>query len=141
MTLPSAGTAARGGHFDGFAYFGPPSLVVTAMVTEFRKRRDAMVKGFNEIPGFRCSLPAGAFYAFPNVSETGIPSRELADMLLNEAGVACLNGGAFGEHGGGYLRFSYANSLENIMDAIGRIKNASVRWARGTGVPAGAQKI
>jgi len=99
-----------------------PQDAVTAMVKEFRRRRDAMVKGFNEIPGWKCSLPAGAFYAFPNVSGTGKPAKELADLLLNEAGVACLWGSAFGAYGDGYLRFSYANSLENIQEAIARIK-------------------
>ena len=99
-----------------------PQDAVTAMVKEFRRRRDAMVKGFNEIPGWKCSLPAGAFYAFPNVSGTGKSARELADLLLNEAGVACLWGSAFGAYGDGYLRFSYANSLENIQEAIARIK-------------------
>jgi aspartate/methionine/tyrosine aminotransferase len=92
------------------------------MVTEFKKRRDAIVKGLNEVPGFRCQLPAGAFYAFPNVTGTGIPSKELADILLNEAGVACLNGAGFGKYGEGYIRFSYANSLENILEAVERIR-------------------
>jgi aspartate aminotransferase len=66
---------------------------------------------------------------FPNVKETGIPSRELADMLLNDAGVACLSGTAFGSYGDGYLRFSYANSLENIQEALSRIRAQSERWA------------
>jgi aspartate aminotransferase len=99
------------------------------MVAEFRRRRDAIVHGLNQIPGFRCVLPAGAFYAFPNVDETGVPSKELADLLLNDAGVACLNGAAFGEQGEGYLRFSYANSLANIEEALSRIRKASERWA------------
>ena len=107
-----------------------PQDAVTAMVAEFRLRRDAIVHGLNQIPGFRCALPAGAFYAFPNVSGTGMPSKELADLLLYEAGVACLNGGAFGAHGEGYIRFSYANSLANIQEALSRIQKASERWAR-----------
>ncbi len=113
----------------GMAALSGPQDCVTAMVTEFRKRRDVIVKGLNEIPGFQCSVPPGAFYAFPNVSGTGISSKELADYLLNEAGVACLNGAAFGEHGNGYLRFSYANSLANITEAIERIRKVSGRWA------------
>src|SRR5580704_13611052 len=113
----------------GIAALTGPQDAVTAMVTEFRRRRDAIVHGLNQIPGFRCVLPAGAFYAFPNVSGTGVPSKELADLLLNEAGVACLNGGAFGAHGEGYLRFSYANSLANIQEALTRIQKASERWA------------
>ena len=112
----------------GMAALSGPQDCVTAMVTEFRKRRDVIVKGLNEIPGFQCSVPPGAFYAFPNVSGTGISSKELADYLLNEAGVACLNGAAFGEHGNGYLRFSYANSLGNITEAIERIRKVSARW-------------
>jgi aspartate aminotransferase len=100
------------------------------MVNEFRRRRDVIVRSLNQIPGFRCTLPAGAFYAFPNVMDTGMNSRDLADLLLNEAGVACLNGGAFGKHGDGYLRFSYANSLENIEEAIRRIQQISKTWVK-----------
>jgi aspartate/methionine/tyrosine aminotransferase len=113
----------------GIAAIEGEQACVGEMVAEFRKRRDFMVKSFNEIPGFRCTLPAGAFYAFPNVTGTGIPSKELADLLLNEAGVACLNGAAFGAHGEGYLRFSYASSLGNIQEAIERIRKVSERWA------------
>jgi aspartate aminotransferase len=113
----------------GIAALEGPQDCVDKMVAEFRRRRDAISKGLNEIPGFKCQLPAGAFYAYANVKGTGIPSNELADLLLNEAGVACLNGGAFGEQGNGYIRFSYANSLENIMDAVNRIKKLSERWA------------
>ena len=114
----------------GLAALQGPQDDVTTMVNEFRKRRDAIVKSLNEIPGFRCSTPAGAFYAFPNVTDTGMSSKDLADLLLNEAGVACLNGGAFGKHGDGYLRFSYANSLTNIQEAIRRIRGISGRWAK-----------
>jgi aspartate aminotransferase len=106
-----------------------PQDGVTAMVAEFRRRRDAIVKGLNEIPGFRCTLPAGAFYAFPNVTGTGLESKALADLLLDEAGVATLNGAAFGQYGDGYLRFSYANSMDNILEAIERIRKVSDRWA------------
>ncbi|MGB9610800.1 MAG: pyridoxal phosphate-dependent aminotransferase [Bryobacteraceae bacterium] len=94
---------------------------VEAMVAEFRRRRDAFVEKLNTIPGFRCSIPAGAFYAFPNIEETGWKSKPLADALLEEAGVACLSGTAFGCFGEGYLRFSYANSHENLMEAARRI--------------------
>jgi aspartate aminotransferase len=116
----------------GLAALQGPQDAVTAMVAEFRRRRDAIVKGLNEIPGFSCTVPAGAFYVFPNVKETGIPSRDLANMLLNDAGVACLSGTAFGSYGDGYLRFSYANSLENIQEALARIKKLSERWAHAT---------
>jgi aspartate aminotransferase len=88
------------------------------------------VTSLNEVPGFRCTTPAGAFYAFPNVTGTGMSSRDLAELLLNEAGVACLNGAAFGKHGDGYLRFSYANSLENIQEAIRRIQKVSSSWVK-----------
>jgi aspartate aminotransferase len=114
----------------GMAALEGPQDTVAAMVAEFRRRRDAMVNGFNEIPGFRCALPAGAFYAFPNITGTGMPARELANLLLNEAGVACLWGTAFGQYGDGYLRFSYANSLSNILEAIERIRKISARWAK-----------
>jgi aspartate aminotransferase len=113
----------------GMAALEGPQDAVATMVAEFRRRRDAMVKGFNEIPGWRCALPAGAFYAFPNIAGTRMPAKELANLLLNEAGVACLLGTAFGEYGDGYLRFSYANSLPNILEAIDRIKKISSRWA------------
>jgi aspartate/methionine/tyrosine aminotransferase len=114
----------------GLAALQGPQDDVATMVAEFRRRRDVIVRSLNEIPGFRCTTPAGAFYAFPNVTGTGIPSKDLADLLLNEAGVACLNGAAFGKHGEGYLRFSYANSLANIEEAIRRIKEASKRWVK-----------
>jgi len=116
----------------GLAALQGPQDAVDAMVAEFRRRRDAIVHGLNEIPGFRCAVPDGAFYAFPNVSGTGMSSRDLADLLLNEAGVACLSGTAFGRYGDGYLRFSYAASLENIQEALNRIRLAAERWA---GVP------
>jgi aspartate aminotransferase len=114
----------------GLAALQGPQDDVARMVAAFRKRRDAIVKSLNEVPGFSCTTPAGAFYAFPNVTKTGMSSKDLADLLLNEAGVACLNGAAFGQHGDGYLRFSYANSLENIQEAINRIKAASPKWAK-----------
>ena len=113
----------------GLAALKGPQDDVDRMVTEFRRRRDVIVKGLNEIPGFRCVVPDGAFYVFPNVSGTGMSSKELADMLLNDAGVACLSGTAFGSYGDGYLRFSYAASLENIQDALDRIRKVSERWA------------
>jgi aspartate/methionine/tyrosine aminotransferase len=88
---------------------------------EFRRRRAVIVKGLNELPGVRCLEPDGAFYVFPNITATGISSTVLADRLLQEAGVACLSGTAFGQYGEGYLRFSYANSLDNIQLALERI--------------------
>ena len=91
------------------------------MVAEFKRRRDLIVNGLNAIPGIRCPMPKGAFYVFPNVEGTGLSSAEFADRLLQEAGVACLSGESFGEYGKGHVRFSFANSAENIQKALGRI--------------------
>src|SRR5215471_9337695 len=113
----------------GIAALKGPQDCVTQMVAEFRRRRDAICSGLNEVPGFRCPIPGGAFYAFPNVTGTGMDSKTLADLLLTEYGVSCLNGGCFGEYGEGYIRFSYANSLDNLMEAVSRIKAVSHRWA------------
>jgi aspartate/methionine/tyrosine aminotransferase len=95
---------------------------VTRMVEEFRRRREAFCSALNDVPGWHCEMPGGAFYAFANVKATGRSSKEIADRLLSEAGVACLNGGSFGAFGEGYLRFSYANSLENLMRAVEKIR-------------------
>jgi aspartate aminotransferase len=113
----------------GLAALNGPQEAVHRMVAEFRRRRDAFCTGLNTISGFRCTLPGGAFYAFPNVAGTGLPAEELADFLLGEAGVACLAGGAFGEYGREYIRFSYANSLDQLMEAVARIQKASARWS------------
>ena len=93
------------------------------MVAEFKKRRSVIVEGLNSIRGIRCALPRGAFYAFPNVEDTGMSSRQFADELLTEAGVACLPGESFGEFGDGFVRFSFANSTENIEKALERIES------------------
>jgi aspartate/methionine/tyrosine aminotransferase len=97
--------------------------IVANMVQEFRRRRDVFVDGLNSIPEIRCLKPHGAFYLFPNVSAFGLTSKEVADRLLEEAGVAALPGTAFGSQGEGYLRFSFANSLSNIELALERIRN------------------
>ena len=99
---------------------------VERMREEFRRRRSVIVEGLNRIPGFRCRQPHGAFYAFPNIKETKWTSGALADALLNEAGVASLSGTAFGEWGEGYLRFSFANSVENLQKALERMCD----WAK-----------
>ena len=91
------------------------------IVAEFQRRRDIIVEGLNRIPGVRCPLPSGAFYVFPNVEGTGLSSGEFAGRLLEEAGVACLPGESFGKYGEGYVRFSFANSVENIQIALDRI--------------------
>jgi aspartate/methionine/tyrosine aminotransferase len=98
---------------------------VEGMRQEFKHRRDVFVEGINRIKGFSCRLPKGAFYTFPNIKQTGWPSKRLADALLDEAGVACLSGTAFGAFGEGYLRFSVANSVENLRTALERIEQWS----------------
>src|ERR1700724_2137253 len=98
-----------------------PQDSVDQMCAEFKKRRDVMVAGLNQIPGFSCRLPKGAFYVFPNITKTGWPSKKLADALLDDASVAALSGTAFGAFGEGYLRFSVANSIENIEKALDRV--------------------
>jgi aspartate aminotransferase len=104
------------------AFSDETAPIVATMVQEFRKRRDIFVDGLNAIPGIRCLKPRGAFYLFPNISSFGRPSKEIADRLLMEAGVAALPGTAFGVHGEGYLRLSFANSLPNIETALERIR-------------------
>ncbi|HLJ65801.1 MAG TPA: pyridoxal phosphate-dependent aminotransferase [Chloroflexota bacterium] len=106
-----------------------PQDAVDEMVAEFRSRRDLVVEGLNAIEGVTCNEPDGAFYAFPSIKGTGMSSREAADCLLYEAGVAVLAGTAFGRNGEGHLRLSYANSYENLERALDRIK--SVLEARG----------
>ena len=98
-----------------------PQNDVDAMVVEFRARRDLVVAGLNEIPGIRCATPRGAFYAFPDVSATGLSGAEMADRLLHEAGVCVLGGTAFGGIGVDHIRISYANSRENLTEAVRRI--------------------
>jgi aspartate/methionine/tyrosine aminotransferase len=95
---------------------------VEQMVAEFRRRRDVIVAGLNDIPGISCLEPQGAFYVFPNITGTGLTSAQLAGQLLADAGVAALSGTAFGTYGEGFLRFSYANSVENIQAALEIIK-------------------
>jgi aspartate/methionine/tyrosine aminotransferase len=107
--------------FAGIAALNGPQDEVKKMVAAFAERRKVIVAELNRIPGFRCVEPGGAFYAFPNISGTGLSSRELEAKLLNEACVAILSGTSFGAHGEGYLRFSYANSVENIREAMRRI--------------------
>jgi len=108
--------------YGGIAALKGPQDDSRKMVAEFRRRRDVIVKGLNGLEGISCLTPGGAFYVFPNVKElvkkTGKNTKELADYFLNESGVAVLSGTAFGEYGDGYLRMSYANSVENIQKAI-----------------------
>ena len=98
-----------------------PQDSVSAMREEFKKRRDIVVEGLQNIPGIACPMPEGAFYAFPSIKGTGLSSMEFESKALEEAGVAVLSGAAFGDHGEGYVRLSYANSVENLEMAIYRL--------------------
>jgi len=112
-------------HFSQFAAIEAirgPQDAVSKMVTEFKKRRDFIVDGLNKIKRIKCTLPKGAFYAFPNIKGSGLSSRQMEAKLLNEAGVAALSGTAFGKFGEGYVRLSYANSIENISAGLERMK-------------------
>jgi len=106
----------------GIAALQGDQTPVARMVAEFKLRRDIIVDGLNRLPGVRCARPRGAFYVFPNITSTGRPSAEVADLLLNEAGVAVLSGAAFGQYGEGYLRLSYANSEANLRLALERMR-------------------
>lgn len=127
LQINSTSCTASFSQIAGIEALKGPQTDVEKMREEFRRRRDAIVDGLNRITGFRCYKPLGAFYVFPNITGTGKDSRTLAEYLLNEAGVACLSGTAFGKFGEGYLRFSYANSLENINEALLRIEKAVSR--------------
>jgi aspartate/methionine/tyrosine aminotransferase len=120
MTNSNSCTASFSQRAALAALQGPQEPVAT-MMAEFRRRRDAFVTGLNAIPGLRCAMPRGAFYAFPNISAVSASSKAFADYLLQKGGVAALAGQDFGQYGEGYLRFSYANSLENLQKALERI--------------------
>ena len=121
LAVNSVSCTAAATQMAGVAALTGPQDAVEAMVAEFKVRRDLIVDGLNAIPGISCRKPLGAFYVFPNVSGLGLSSKELADRLLEEAGVALLGGAAFGAYGEGYLRISYANSIPNIEKALDRI--------------------
>ena len=108
--------------FAGIAALTGDQSPVKTMVSAFDERRTVIVDELNKIPGFSCIKPGGAFYAFPNITQTGLRSDELQKKILEDAGVAVISGTSFGEHGEGYLRFSYANSTENILKAVDLIK-------------------
>jgi aspartate/methionine/tyrosine aminotransferase len=109
--------------FAGIAALTGPQDAVGEMLAAFDERRRVIVPELNQIAGFRCVDPGGAFYAFPNIEGTGMNARDLQNKLLEEAGVATVAGTSFGDYGEGYIRFSYANSVDNIKEAIRRIKN------------------
>jgi aspartate/methionine/tyrosine aminotransferase len=108
--------------YAGIAALEGPQGEVTRMVAEFDTRRQVIVEGLNALPGVRCADAAGAFYAFPNIEGTGMTAKAAQDRFLDEAGVATVAGTSFGAHGEGYLRFSYANSTDNIQEALRRIR-------------------
>jgi aspartate/methionine/tyrosine aminotransferase len=118
LIINSVSCTAPATQLAGVAALTGPRTEIDAMMAEFDRRRVAVVEGLNSLPGVSCRDPKGAFYAFPNVKGTGQDSRVVADRLLQEAGVAVLSGTAFGDYGDGYLRLSYANSMENIQEAI-----------------------
>jgi aspartate aminotransferase len=122
----SASCTASFTQIAGIEALRGPQKAVDQMRAEFQKRRDVMVAGLNKIKGFSCRFPHGAFYVFPNITKTGWPSKKLAAALLDDAGVAALSGTAFGDFGEGYLRFSVANSIENIEKALDRV----AAWAK-----------
>ena len=133
LMVNSNSCAAAFTQIAGIAALRGPKGPVQAMVAEFRRRRDVIVNGLNAIDGLSCTMPSGAFYAFPNAKRLDGNSKRLADYLLNDAGVACLSGTAFGEAGQGYLRFSYANSVENITEGLRRIREALKRYQARVG--------
>jgi aspartate/methionine/tyrosine aminotransferase len=127
LQINSASCTASFTQIAGVEALNGPQKAVEDMVATFRKRRDRIVAGLNAIPGISCRTPKGAFYVFPSIKKTGRTSQEFADLLLNEYGVACLSGTAFGSYGEGYLRLSYANSMENIETGLERIRQAATR--------------
>ena len=127
LTINSNSCTATFTQFAGIEALTGPQDFVREMVTEFRQRRDAIVDGLNAIEGVSCIKPLGAFYVFPNVSQLSLSCQDLSDYLLEDAGVAVLPGTAFGKFGDGYLRLSYANSLENIQEALARMDSAISR--------------
>jgi aspartate aminotransferase len=114
----SVGSTAHFTQFAGVEALTGPQDMVGVMVAEYQRRREVIVEGLNSIPGFKCQKPQGAFYAFPNITGTGLKSTELANLILEKGGVALLPGNSFGQYGEGYLRLSYANSIENINKGL-----------------------
>ncbi len=122
LMVNSASCTASFVQLAGIAALQGDQAPVARMVAEFKRRRDLLVDGLNRLPGVRCARPRGAFYVFPNITGTGRPSGEVAERILSEAGVAVLSGTAFGAHGEGYLRLSYANSEANLRLALQRMR-------------------
>lgn len=114
-----------------------PAGAVPAMVAEFRRRRELLTSGLNAVPGFACLPPAGAFYAWADISATGLTERAMAELMLEEAGVAAIPGTAFGAGGAGFLRFSFAANAALLEEAASRILQLSSRWTTAPAVPPG----
>jgi aspartate aminotransferase len=130
LMVNSASCTASFVQLAGVAALQGDQAPVARMVAEFRRRRDVIVDGLNGLPGVSCTRPRGAFYAFPNITGTGRSSAEVADRLLDQAGVAVLSGAAFGQYGEGYLRLSYANSEANLRIALERMRPVLERVAK-----------
>ena len=130
LMVNSASCTATFVQLAGLAALQGDQAPVGRMVAEFKRRRDLIVDGLNRLPGVRCARPRGAFYVFPNITGTGRPAGEVAERLLEEAGVAVLSGTAFGRYGEGYLRLSYANSEANLVRALERMRPVFERLAR-----------
>jgi aspartate/methionine/tyrosine aminotransferase len=130
LMVNSASCTASFVQLAGIAALQGEQAAVGRMVAEFKRRRDIIVDGLNTLPGVRCLRPRGAFYVFPNITGTKRSSAEVADRLLNEAGVAALSGAAFGAHGEGYLRLSYASSEANLRTALERMRPVFQSFAR-----------
>jgi aspartate/methionine/tyrosine aminotransferase len=130
LMVNSASCTASFVQLAGIAALQGEQAAVGRMVAEFKRRRDIIVDGLNTLPGVRCLRPRGAFYVFPNITGTKRPSAEVAERLLNEAGVAALSGAAFGAHGEGYLRLSYASSEANLRTALERMRPVFQSFAR-----------
>jgi len=128
LMINSSSCAAAFAQMATIAALSGPQDAVETMVAEFRTRRQIIVDALNGIEGVRCRMPRGAFYAFPNISAVDNDAKPLADFLLQDAGVACLAGTSFGDGGKGYLRFSYANSQQNIREGMRRLREALPRY-------------
>ena len=125
LVINSVSCTAAFSQHAAIAALEGPWAPVEQMVASLRRRRDVVVDGLNAIPGISCLEPTGAFYAFPRVADLGLPADALADRLLADGGVACLPGTAFGVHGEGYLRLSYANSVEHLHEALTRVERVA----------------
>ncbi len=121
LAVNSSSCVNAAAQYAGIAALEGPQESVDRMAAAFDERRRYLVSALNELPGVRCVEPGGAFYVFPNIADTGLSAKQVEQGLLEDAGVAAIAGTSFGQYGEGYLRLSYANSLENIQEAVSRI--------------------